>query len=156
MTAKYVNAMPIYRLEQSFANAGAMISRQTMSKWMILSAEKYFSLLYEYLADDLRTCPVIHADETTVKVTKDGRRAGINSYMWVYTKKADQHPVVIYDYKKTRAGAHVKEFLKDYQGYLCCDGYEVYHSLGSAIIICGCWAHYSRSIVILEETLKAA
>lgn len=144
MTAKYTNAMPLYRLEQSFANANATISRQTMAKWMILSAERYFSLLYDYLADDLKTCPVIHADETTVKVSKDGRPAGTNSYMWVYTKEADEHPVVIYDYEKTRAAYHAKNFLNGYQGYLCCDGYEGYHTLDSSIVVCGCWAHARR------------
>lgn len=144
MTAKYTNAMPLYRLEQSFANANATISRQTMAKWMILSSERYFSLLYDYLSDDLKTCPVIHADETTVKVSKDGRPAGTNSYMWVYTKEADEHPVVIYDYEKTRAAYHAKNFLNGYQGYLCCDGYEGYHTLDSSIVICGCWAHARR------------
>lgn len=144
MTAKYINAIPLYRLEKSFADANASISRQTMAKWMILSAKRYFSLLYDYLADDLRSCPVIHADETTVKVSKDGRPAGTNSYMWVYTKEADEHPVVIYDYEKTRAASHAKEFLQGYKGYLCCDGYEAYHSLDSNIVICGCWAHARR------------
>ena len=37
-----------------------------------------------------------------------------------------------------------KEFLQDYKGWLCCDGYEGYHSLSENITVCGCWVHAKR------------
>ncbi len=156
MTAKFVNALTYYRLEQSFADQECFLRRQTMARWMIQAAELYLSLLYERLKQDLLDCDVIHADETTVIVSRDGRPAGAKSFMWVYTKEADEHPVVIYEYQKTRAAVHPQEFLKDFHAYLCCDGYEAYHKLNSDIIVCGCWAHYSRSIVIPEEAGEVA
>lgn len=51
---------------------------------------------------------------------------------------------MIFEYQRTRAASHPKEFLADYHGCLCCDGYEAYHTLGSDITICGCWAHARR------------
>lgn len=154
MTAKYTNGMPFFRLERSFADHDAFIRRQTMARWMIRAADVYFSLVYERLKEELLSCEVIHADETTVKVTKDGRPAGTNSFMWVYTKESDLRPVVIFEYQKTRAHRHAKEFLKDYKGWLCCDGYEAYHSLGDAVTVCGCWAHARRHFSNAAKGLK--
>ena len=155
MTAKYINAMPFYRLETAFANNGAFIRRQTMARWMIMAAECYFSLLFDRMKEELLSEEILHADETTVMVSKDERKAGSKSYMWVCTTEKSEHPVVIFEYQKTRAASHPKEFLADYHGYLCCDGYEAYHTLGSDITICGCWAHarrhYSNAVKALQD-----
>ena len=127
-----------------FADSGAFIQRPTMARWMIKTAEEYFSLMYYRLKEELLSCDVIHADETTVEVNKDGRKAGSKSYMWVYTKEGNEKPVVLYEYQKTRKAQHPKEFLQDYKGWLCCDGYEGYHSLSENITVCGCWVHAKR------------
>lgn len=153
-TAKYVNAMPFDRMEKSFLDLNAIIPRQTMARWMIKTAEEYFSLLYDRMKEELLTSSIIHADETTVVVSKDGRKAGAKSYMWVYTDNGSDHPVVIYEYQKTRAGIHPKEFLEGFKGWLCCDGYEVYHSLSDDITVCGCWTHARRHFVNAAKALK--
>lgn len=36
------------------------------------------------MKDVLLKQPVVQADETTLKVNRDGRKAGSSSYMWVY------------------------------------------------------------------------
>lgn len=81
MNAKYVNAVPLYRLSQEFARNEVKLSRQVMSNWTLLCAERYLSLVYERFHEELLKCPVLQADETTVSVSKDGRAAGSNSYM---------------------------------------------------------------------------
>lgn len=154
MTAKYVNALTFYRLEDAFANSNALLTRQTMARWMIRAAEVYFSPLYDRLKEDLLSHDIIHADETTVEITNDGRPAGAQSYMWTYTKEGDFHPVVIFEYQKTRAHGHAKAFLKDYKGWLCCDGYEAYHHLGKDITVCGCWVHAKRHYANALKALK--
>jgi transposase len=102
MNSKYVNAIPLYRLEQEFARNDVHISRQVMANWTILCAERYLSLLYDYLHRELYNCPVIQADETPVLVNKDGRGPGSKSYMWVYRtgKMYDAPPIVLYDTRK--------------------------------------------------------
>ena len=153
-TAKFVNAMPFDRIEKSFADCDLTITRQTMARWMIRVAEDYFSLIYDRMKEELLKNSIIHADETTVVVSRDGRKAGAKSYMWVYTDHNSKHPVVIYEYQKTRAAVHPKEFLEDFKGWLCCDGYEAYHSLGSDITVCGCWTHARRHYVNAAKALK--
>ncbi len=53
MNAKYVNAIPLYRLEQEFTRNDVHISRQVMANWTILCAERYLSLLWDYLHNEM-------------------------------------------------------------------------------------------------------
>ena len=43
MNGKYVNAVPLYRLEQEFIRYGLAITRQNMANWMIRLGEEYRS-----------------------------------------------------------------------------------------------------------------
>ena len=100
-----------------------------MSGWMIRLSERYFSLVYDALKKELLSNPVIHADETPVEVSKDGRKAGSKSYMWVYRTAENEKNAVLYDYCKTRNTDHLKDFLGDYRGVIVSDGYASYHKL---------------------------
>ena len=155
ITAKFSNALTYYRLEDTFADSNALLTRQTMARWMIRVAEVYLSPLYDRLKQELLSSDIIHADETILEVTHDGRPAGKQSFMWNYTKEGEIRPVVIFEYQMTRAYSHAKEFLKEYTGWLCCDGYEAYHNLQDDIIICGCWVHakrhYANAVKALER-----
>ena len=81
MSAKYVNAVPLYRQEQEFERYGLHISRQNMANWTIQCADRYLAVLYDYLHEKLYSYHVLQADETPVLVNKDGRPAGSKSYM---------------------------------------------------------------------------
>lgn len=158
MNAKYVNAIPLYRLEQEFDRNEIHLPRQNMANWTIRCAENYLSLLWERLHRELLSCPVIQADETPVLVNKDGRKAGAKSYMWVYrTGKMQESPaVVLYEYQKTRNTSHPREFLKGYHGTCVTDGYQVYHTLGKEqadLKIAGCWSHARRRFADVVKSL---
>lgn len=159
--AKYVNAIPLYRLEQEFQRNDISIARQVMSHWMIYTAEQYLSLIHYRLIDEIKKSSVIHADETPVSVVKDGREGMHNSYMWVYRNGGlnDSHHAVVYDFHKTRSKDAPAEFLKGFTGTLVTDGYQVYHSLendaATEFEVAGCWAHYPNNIVIQEKMLRS-
>lgn len=63
---------------------GVNIDRADMAHWTILCAERYLSILYDYLHKCLYDYHVIQADETPVRVTKEDRTEGDKHYMWVY------------------------------------------------------------------------
>ena len=100
MNGKYVNAVPLYRLEQEFSRYGLAITRQNMANWMIRLGESYLAVLYDYLHKKLYDYHVIQADETPVLVNHDGRSAGSKSYMWVYRSGHlyTDKQIVLYDY----------------------------------------------------------
>ena len=149
MNAKYTNAMPLYRIEQEFERSDVAISRQVMANWMNRCSERYLSLLYDRLHQELLKEHVIQADETSVKVSKDGRPAGRDSQMWVYRSGEfnTETPVILYDYQKTRSGDHPIQFLKGFSGYLECDGFSGYRKMDrlvEEVSIACCWAHARR------------
>lgn len=157
INGKYVNAVPLYRLEQEFGRYGLPITRQNMANWTIQCADRYLAILYDYLHEHLYQHHVLQADETPVIVSKDGRPAGAKSYMWVYRtgQMYKEAPIILYDYQLTRKTDHPRTFLKDFNGVCVTDGYQVYHTLNNEredLIIAGCWAHARRRY---DEALKA-
>jgi len=61
----------------------------------------------------------LHADETTLQVLSEPNRpATSKSYMWLYRTGRTGPPIILYDYQKTRAAKHPRQFLSDFQGYL--------------------------------------
>ena len=149
INGKYVNAVPLYRLEKEFERYGLAITRQNMANWMIRLGESYLAVMYDYLHRLLYQYHVIQADETPVLVNKDGRPAGSKSWMWVY-RSGFMYPekqIILYEYQKTRNASHPREFLKDYSGICVTDGYQVYHILEKEkedLKIAGCWVHCRR------------
>lgn len=163
INGKYVNAVPLYRLEQEFERYGLTIPRQNMANWCIRLAEEYLAVLYDRLHKELYSYHVIQADETTVLVNHDGRRAGSKSYMWVYRSghMYTEKQVVLYEYQLTRNISHPREFLKGFKGICLTDGYEVYHSLEKEmeeLTIAGCWVHCRRrfndALSLIKEPLR--
>ena len=155
---KYVNALPVHRLAQDFKRSEVNISPQVMCNWVIKSSEIYFSLVYDWMKDVLLKQPVVQADETTLKVNRDGRKAGSSSYMWVYiTGEHDDSgkKIVLYDYCRTRSTEHLREFLSSYKGILVSDGYQSYHTFSKeqSLTSAGCWTHCRRRFV---NAIKAA
>ena len=156
INGKYVNAVPLYRLEQEFQRYGLQIARQNMANWCIRLGEEYLSVLYDYLHKELYSYHVIQADETPVLVNHDGRKAGSKSRMWVYRSGHlyQNRQIVLYEYQQTRNTSHPREFLKGYDGICVTDGYQVYHTLEKELeelTIAGCWVHCRRRF---DEALK--
>lgn len=150
LNAKYVNSIPLYRLEQEFKRKEVNIARQVMANWVIRTSERYFSLLYDRMHEAIYKSRILHADETPVRVAKDGRDKMTDSYMWVY--RTGQHggapPAILYEYQKTRKADHPRVFLSGYKGVVVCDGYQVYHKLENKrpeeLTVAGCWSHARR------------
>ena len=49
MYQKYVNAMPLYRIEKDFKQNGVNITRATLANWVIQNTERFLSPFYDYL-----------------------------------------------------------------------------------------------------------
>lgn len=141
MTQKYVMGVPLYRQEQEFKRNGILLSRQTMSNWLIRATEDWLKPIYETLTELLCESEVLHADETTLQVLREpGKAAQSKSYMWLYRTGSDARgAIVLYDYQPDRRAKRPAAFLKGFKGYLHTDGYDGYHALSDEIIIVGCW-----------------
>jgi hypothetical protein len=113
--------------------------------------------MWDFLKTEMLKGRVIQSDDTPLMVRKDGRPAGSESRMWVYrTGEREEHPVILYEYQKTREQKHPREFLKGYNGICVTDGYQVYHNIEKeleGLTVSGCWAHARRGY---DEAAKDA
>ena len=151
---KYAKALPLYRIEESFKNMGANISRQIMSKWVIKSSDQYLKPLYDLMKEDLIQKDIIHADETTVQVINhQDDSTNIKSYMWLYRSGVHDDKIIIYEYQPGRGAHHPETFLKDFKGYLQTDGYSAYKKIDDVIQV-GCLAHGRRKIKEALQVMK--
>ena len=144
-TAKYVDALPLYRQEAIFNRIGIDLSRQTMARWMIQVGEKITPLI-TLLREELLKSSYLHMDETTVQVLKeDEKKAETKSYMWIQARSGPR-PIIIFYYAKNRSANHATELLEDYYGALQVDGYDGYAPIikKNHIKRLGCWAHTRR------------
>ncbi len=150
---KFVMGSPLYRQEQEWNRQGLMLSRQTMSNWLLRCAEDWLQQIYDVLHEQLVKRDLLHADETVLQVLHEpDRKAQSKSYMWLYRTSGDaDHPIVLYEYQTGRNGDYPKAFLEGFKGYLQTDGYAGYHSVENAVHA-GCWAHARRKF---DEAVKA-
>jgi len=148
MYQKYANGMPLYRQEKDWKQYGIELSRSTLANWIIYNASQYLDPLYEYFHRCLLKRKFLMADETTTQVLDEpGRRPQSKSYMWLYRTGEDGNPtIILYGYSETRSGDNAKAFLKGFQGYLACDGYQGYNKVPN-MKRCSCWAHVRRYLI---------
>lgn len=149
---KFSQGLPLYRQEQEWRRQGLELSRQTLSNWLLKTSELWLVHLYEAMHRQLLKQGCLHADETTLQVLAEpDRPATSTSYMWTYSSGEDGPPIVLYDYRTTRASKHPRRFLSGFSGYLHVDGYAGYNDLPGVTLV-GCWAHARRQF---KEALEA-
>lgn len=157
LNAKYVNSIPLNRLEQEFSRDEVPISRQTMSNWIMSTSEKYFKPFVECMKKELLKLPVTQSDETPTQVIKESDHPNSKCYMWVHRSGElySDRPIVIYEYQKGRDHHIPLEFYKDYKGVLVTDGLAQYHLVEKKlpnVINANCWAHARRDF---SDAIKA-
>ena len=74
VNGKYVNALPIERQARAFKDNGINLATNTMANWVIKSAEKYLSLVYNRMHKLIYDSKVIHAYESPVKCITEKQR----------------------------------------------------------------------------------
>jgi transposase len=146
IVAKTVDHLPLNRQEKIFERHGAEISRKTMCGWMAQSAD-LLTPLYGKAKEVLFKSKAIGTDDTGVKVLDEKLPFARTGRIWPYYGDKD-HPVILYDYTKTRARAGPEEFLKGYRGHLQADAYGGYDAFfkdpARGLTEVGCWSHARR------------
>jgi transposase len=146
VVAKYSDHLPLYRQEAMLEReAGVEISRATLDGWVMRVGE-LLQPVVEAMRKDLLRASYIQADETMVPVQmRDGRGADHPAYLWQYGTPGGE---TVFDFQLGRGRDGPAKFLKDWNGILQTDGYQVYDQVGGpGLIHVGCWAHARRKFV---------
>jgi transposase len=149
---KYLDHLPLYRIEQISARHGAGISRSTLAEW-IGRIGVALQPLVDRLAELLKERQVLHADETPVQQLDPGKGKTKRAYLWAYrSNNLDEGPpIVVFEFQPGRSGSHARTFLSDWQGHLMVDDYSGYKAMfGHGITELACLAHARRKFFDLH------
>jgi transposase len=157
LIGKYVDHLPLYRLEQIAAREQVSLSRSTLADW-VGRVGMALQPLADRLAWHLRQGNTLHADETPVAQLDPGSGKTRKAYLWAY-RSNDLQPgprLIVFDYQPGRNGAHARQFLGAWQGHLLVDDYGGYKALfaggdQAACIELGCWSHVRRKFFDLHK-----
>ncbi|MHC8403379.1 IS66 family transposase [Pseudomonas sp. MDT1-17] len=152
LISKYLDHLPLYRLEQIAQRDGVTLARSTLSEWV-----GRYGFALQPLADRLRELLhqrlILHADETPVQQLDPGKGKTKRAYLWCYrSNDLDDGPgLAVFDYQPGRSGAYVRAFLEGWKGHLVVDDYAGYKALfGLGITEVGCMAHARRKFFELH------
>ena len=151
---KYQLSIPLYRYSEMLKGFGINISESNLCNYVKRTSEK-LDRLYEELKKELLNSLVIHADETTLEVLDNKEKD--KCYMFVYRSGYwTEKQICLYEFNESRKTDKTDKLLKNYTGYVVCDGYTGYDFLEEkGIKIQRCWVHIRRyfydAIKVLSE-----
>ena len=169
LIGKFLDHLPLYRLEQIAARDGVILSRSTLADWV-----GRLGVALQPLADrlvwHLLQRDSLHADETPVPQLDPGNGKTKKAYLWAYPSN-DLQPgpkIIVFDYQAGRSGRHAQNFLQDWHGHLMVDDYGGYKALFAAArahpetqlllepcIELACWAHARRKFFDLFQASQS-
>ena len=157
ISAKYQDALPLYRQALLLGRFGGAIARNTLAH-AVVQVGRAVQPLFNLLRDQLFEARLVHGDETELQVLKeDGRPAQRKSYLWVQMSGAGP-PVRLFTYAPSRSAKTAAELYAGAHGALMSDGYAPYDQVASinGLVHLGCLAHARRKLIEAEEALPQA
>ena len=162
LISKYADHLPLYRQSLIYQRSGVYLSDSTLADWVGRCGVQ-LRFLVNRLIKLMLIQPIVHADETPVKILnaygiKDVKGKLKQGYVWAYV--TPQHSegfggfnAVVYDFAQGRGSEYPNTFLQGFKGKLVCDGYNGYKPLfGRGVIEVGCMAHARRKFHELHVT----
>ena len=149
---KYLDHLPLYRIEKISERHGVAIARSTLAQWV---GQLGVSLqpLVDRLVERLKQGAVLHADETPVQQLDPGQGKTKRAYLWAYrSNDLENAPrIVVFDYQTSRSGQHARDFLAEWRGDLMVDDYGGYkESFRHGVTELACLAHCRRKFFDLH------
>jgi len=158
LISKYLDHLPLYRLEQIAARDNVILSRSTLADW-VGRVGVALQPLVDRLIWHLLQGNTLHADETPVAQLDPGSGKTKKAYLWAYrSNDLDRGPrIIVFDYQPGRSGRHARNFLGQWQGNLMVDDYGGYKALFASdgktapCIELACLAHARRKFFDLLQ-----
>jgi transposase len=163
IVSKYVDHLPLYRLERVYERQGVFLHRSTLCDWLAACAE-LLRPLYELMISAVLQSRALHTDDTTVKMQELVTHQLSTARFWAYLGDG-AHPYNVFDFTVNRKRDGPQQFLATYQGYLHADAFSGYDGLylpdpqtsQARIVEVACNAHArrkfyeARSSAVLES-----
>ena len=140
IVSKYLDHIPLNRMEGIFAREKIVLGRSTLCGW-IKQCAALAEVVYKAMIKDAMRAHCIATDATGVLVQAEEKCH--RGHFFVLIADRDH---VLYFYKRHHDGDAVKELLGDYKGYVLADAHIVYDQLyrDTERIEVGCYSHARR------------
>ncbi len=146
IVSKYVDHLPLYRLESILGRLGWDVSRSTLCD-QVMACAGVLRPVYELMCQRVRQSFALFTDDTPITLLNPHRTA----YAWVYIGDAP-HPYTVFELTPGHKQEYPEKFLQGYRGYIHADGYAGYNSLYAAgATHVGCWMHARRYFFEAKE-----
>ena len=147
LISKFVDHLPLHRLEQIFGRQGIVIARQRMCDWLS-GVMDYLEILWRLLKAETLSESYVQADETYIKVREFENEGQLTQgYLWgVHAPPAQ---VAFFEYFDTRSAEAAKEVLNGFRGAAQTDAYAGYNQvlLPDTVSRIACMAHIRRRFI---------
>ncbi len=145
VVSKYVDHLPLHRLEGIFAREGIDLPRSTLCGW-VADVATALTPIGEQLRREITAADYLQTDDTTMTVLDEGG-GSFKGRIWTYLDPLTKR--VVFDATPTHEGDGPAAFLADFRGKLQADAYSGYDGLyqSGRVIEIGCWAHARRRFV---------
>jgi len=146
LISKYVDHLPLNRLEQIFFRQGIEIARQRMCDWLA-GVSIYLEMLWRLLKQETLSHNYVQADETYIKVHEieiPGQL--VQGYFWGVHAPPN---LAFFEYFDNRSGQAAKDVLSGFTGRVQTDAYAGYNPvlLPDAVERIACMAHIRRRFI---------
>jgi len=150
IVSKYVDHLPLNRLERVYERQGLLLPRSTLCDWLAASGH-LLRPLYDLMVVVALQSRALHTDDTTVKMQELLTHQLSTARLWAYLGDA-AHPYNVFDFTLNRKRDGPQQFLANYRGYLHADAFSGYDGLylpdprtaTARIIEVACNAHARR------------
>lgn len=153
LVKKYCDHLPLYRQSEILSREGILISRQTLSQWVLRCAAALKPLV-ELMKKFILETGNVFIDETPISMQEPGKGKLHQAFMWVLVGGATPTPYYrIYEFYKDRKHSNAAKLLENYHEVLHSDKYGGYETLAAKkqIVWCPCYAHIRRKFVEAES-----
>jgi transposase len=145
IVSKYVDHLPLYRLEQMFKRYQIHIGRSTMVGWIAQLCVYLEAVYREMKLQLIEQSFLIQADETTLKVQNDMVKKKCDlGYMWPFIGDGK---LAVFEFRDSRSREGPTDFLSGFSDrHLMSDGYAGYNQVieKNNLLHLMCWAHARR------------
>ena len=159
MVSKFLDGLPLYRLENILARYGLAPSRQSMARWFIQCSD-HLERLVQAFRLQIALYDIAACDETRLQVLQEpGRDPTTQSWLWIQRGGPPDKKVILVDYDPSRAAKVPKKLFQDFKnGYLVSDAYAGYKQVArdNNLTLVGCHDHARRKFKEAYDSLSPA
>ncbi len=155
VVSKYVDHLPLYRLERIFLRQDVDLPRTTLCGW-VADVAAALAPIGDQLRQEITAATYLQTDDTSVTIL-DPHLRSLKGRLWTYLDPLGRQ--VVFDATPTHERDGPEAFLQPFAGDLQADAYTGYDALYATgrMREVGCWAHTRRGFVeALATDVRAA